>query len=493
MSAGEPLVRLERLSKRFGHSLANDQVSISVPHGKVVALVGENGAGKTTAMNLLAGLYMPDSGRIYVRGELLRLGSPRDSVRAGIGMVHQHFKLVDTMTGLENISLAVDRGQILRRRRASPAIDALMREVGFFFDLDVYVWQMTLAARQQLEILRALLSAGTHLLILDEPTSVLSAFESAELFKQLRRITATGRSVVLISHKLKEVLEIADEIVVMRAGRVVHAGLIGSVTLFELGRLIVGDRLFGAGRPPPQRPGSPVLRLDHVRVANDLGLPAVEDVSLEVRAGELVAIAGVSGNGQTELMEAIGGIRALGGGSIAGPRRQRDRGFAYIPSQHLGTALAPNLSIAENAILGRHRSNPFRWWLRRRDVDSFARAAIERFDAKGQARQPVRQLSGGNLQRIILGRELAEDPELIVASYPTRGLDVASAAQIRNVLVEHAAAGAAVLVASEELEESISIANRILVMHRGRIVGEYRPDSPELANIGRLMTTGVAS
>jgi len=492
MTVGEPLVGLERLSKRFGHSLANDEVSIAVPSGKVVALVGENGAGKTTAMNLLAGLYVPDSGRIYVRGQLLQPGSPRDSIRAGIGMVHQHFKLVDTMTGLENISLAMDRGRILRRRRANPAIHALMRDVGFSFDLNIPVWQMTLAARQQLEILRTLLAAGTHLLILDEPTSVLSAVESAELFNQLRRIKATGRSVVLISHKLTEVLGVADEIVVMRAGRVVHAGPIGGVTLSELSHLIVGDKSLHAGRPPP-RIGRPLLQIEHLDVANDLGLPAVQNVSFDVKAGELVAIVGVSGNGQTELMDAIGGIRPPRGGRIIAPKKRGGRGFAYIPSQHLEVALAPNLSVAENAILGHHRNKPFRWWLNRRDVESWAGKVVERFGVRGQTRQPVRQLSGGNLQRVILGRELAGEPELIVASYPTRGLDVASAAEIRNALVERAAAGAGVLLASEELEESLNIASRILVMHRGRIVGEHAPGSPELADLGRLMTTGVTS
>jgi len=493
MTTGEPLARLERVSKRFGHAVANDEVSLSVPAGKVVALVGENGAGKTTAMNLLAGLYLPDSGRIYVRGQVLRAGSPRESVRAGIGMVHQHFKLVETMTGLENISLAMDRGRMLRRRGINAAVRAIMNEVGFSLDLDARVWQMTLAARQQLEILRTLLAAGTHLLILDEPTSVLSALESAELFKRLRRLTTTGRSVVLISHKLKEVLEVADDIVVMRTGRVVHAGPIGEVTLSELGRLVVGDRSFGAGAPPPSRAGQPILRVEHAQVDNDLGLPAVEDASFDVKAGELVAIAGVGGNGQTELLDAIGGLRPLRAGNITTPRRQSGRGFAYIPAQHLEVALAPNLSIAENAILGPHRRHPFRWWFKRRDVDRFTGAVVARFGTKGQARQPVRQLSGGNLQRLILGRELADDPELIVASYPTRGLDIASASEIRNALVERAAAGAAVLLASEELEESLSIANRILIMHRGRIVGEHRPGSLELADLGRLMTTGVAS
>jgi general nucleoside transport system ATP-binding protein len=493
MSAGEKLVQLECVSKRFGQFLANDDVSIAIPPGKVVALVGENGAGKTTAMNLLAGLYVPDSGRIYVRGQRLQPGSPRESVRAGIGMVHQQFKLVDTMTGLENISLAMDRGRFLRRRRTGPAIHALMRDVGFALDLDRYVWQMPLAARQQLEVLRTLLTAGTRLLILDEPTSVLSEIESAELFNQLRRIKATGRSVVLISHKLKEVLGVADEIVVMRAGRVVHTGPIENVTLAQLSRLIVGDKALTVGNPPPPRAGHTVLKVEHLDVANDLGLQAVQDVSFEVRAGELVAIVGVSGNGQMELMEAIGGLRRPRSGTIVAPRKTGCRGFGYIPSQHLEVALAPNMSVAENSILGHHRSKPFRWWLQKRDVDSWASKVVQRFGVKGQTRQPVRQLSGGNLQRVILGRELAGDPELIVASYPTRGLDVASAAEIRGALAARAAAGAAVLIATEEIEESLEIANRILVMHQGRIVGQHRPEALELAHLGRLMTTGIGS
>ncbi len=491
-AGGEPsLVRLEGVTKRFGALLANDDVSFDIPAGQVLGLLGENGAGKTTAMNVLAGLYLPERGRVLIEGEPLSLGSPRAAVAAGIGMVHQQFRLVETLTAFENISLGLHRGRLLQPSGIDDRIRALMAEVGFEIDLAARVWQMGLAERQQLELLRTL-AVGARVLILDEPTSVLSPLETARLFAIVRRIAASGRAVVLISHKLLEVLEVVDRLIVMRGGRVVHAGPAGGLDPAWLARLIVGDREIRHGARPPKSFGKVVLRVEDLAVANDLDLPAVRSASLTVRAGELVAIVGVTGNGQTELMDAIGGLRRHTRGHIHAPGHRGGRNFAYVPAQHLGVALAPDLSLADNAILGHQRRPPFGWWLRRGLLRERAREVVARFAVMADAAAPVRRLSGGNLQRVVLGRELRGEPMLIVASYPARGLDVAAAAQIRDALVARARAGAAVLISSEELDESLEIANRILVMHRGRIVAERDPTRLDMAELGRLVTTGGA-
>jgi len=487
---GQPLIRLEGVTKRFGPLLANDDVSFDIPADRVIGLLGENGAGKTTAMNVLAGLYLPERGRILLDGEPLPLGSPRASVAAGIGMVHQQFRLVETLTAFENVSLGLHRGRLLQPAGADDRIEALMAEVGFEIDLAARVWQMTLAQRQQLELLRTL-AIGARILILDEPTSVLSPLETARLFAIIRRIAASGRPVVLISHKLLELLEVADQLVVMRAGRVVHEGPAGGIGAAQLARLIVGDREIRHGGRPPGPFGEVALRVDDLAVENDLDLPAVHGASFTVRAGELVAIVGVTGNGQAELMDAIGGLRRYTHGRIDAPGRPGGRRFAYVPAQHLGVGLAPNLPLIDNAILGHQRQRPFGWWLRGHLVRKRASEVADRFAVTADPAAPVRRLSGGNLQRVVLGRELHGDPALIVASYPTRGLDVAAAAQIRDALVARARAGAAVLVSSEELDESLEIANRILVMHRGKIVAERDPTRLEVDELGRLVTTGA--
>ena len=466
-------------------------MSFDIPRGRVLALLGENGAGKTTTMNVLAGLYLPDAGQVEVDGNLLALGSPRASVAAGIGMVHQQFRLVERLTGFENVSLAIHGRRFRQPSGADDRLIALMAELGFDIDLALPVWQMPLARRQQLEILRTL-AAGAKILILDEPTSVLSPVETRGLFEIVRRIAASQRSVVLISHKLSEVLEVADDVVVMRAGRVVHVGPAANSDPNSLARLIVGERELRAGTRPAAEVGDVVLTVNSVAVEDHRGARVVRGASFEIRGGELVAVIGVAGNGQSELMEAIGGIRRIVAGRIAAPRSAGRRSFAYIPGEHLGTGLAPGLSIRENAILGHHRRAPFGGWLGRRLVAERSRRVVASFGVQANDRSPVRRLSGGNLQRVVLGRELIGDPALVVADYPARGLDVSAAAQIRSALIERARAGAAVLVSSEELEESLEMATRILVMHGGEIVADLPASGADLETIGRLMTRGRA-
>lgn len=486
-----PRIAFQNVSKSFGDIEALADVSFDIPAGRIIALLGENGAGKTTAMNVLAGLYLPDRGRVLVDGEPLRLGTPRASLNAGIGMVHQQFKLVETLTGFENISLALHRGRFRQPRRADADLERLMQDLGFDLNLDSAVWQMPLAIRQQLEILRVL-AVGAQTLILDEPTSVLSPLETEKLFGLLRRIGASGRSVILISHKLSEVMAAADRVIVMRGGMVAHQGAVAETDEDRLARLIVGDRTIAEGRRPRAGIGAPVLTIDALSVNDDLGLPAVRDVSFDVRAGELVALIGVAGNGQAELMDAIGGLRPAAAGSITAPMAGGHRDFAFIPAQHLGTGLAPGLDVVDNALLGHQRGPDFGRWIKRDAASALAKDAAARFQAKIDGAGPVSRLSGGNLQRLVLGRELLRAPTLIVAAYPIRGLDVGSAAAIREALVEQADLGKAVLFSSEELDSALAIATRLLIMHGGRIVAERDPRSVDRAELGRLLTGGTA-
>ena len=487
---GRPAVSLRGISKSFGDVVAAGDVSLDIPAGRVLGLLGENGAGKTTLMNILSGVYLPDGGEIEVYGEPLILGSPKASISAGVGMVHQHLKLVETLTGAENIALAVG-GRFLKPRRPSPGVEAMERDLGFELDLGARVWQLPLAARQQLEILR-ILATGCRVLILDEPTAVLSPLETKSLVSIIRKIAGSGRAVVLISHKLNEVLSVADDVAVMRSGRVVHGSPAGDTDVAALARLMLGEREMRDATRPKVSPGDRVLGVEDVVVSNDLDQQVVHGVSFEVRAGELVAIVGVAGNGQAELMEAIGGLRKPERGRIEVPLSPNGarRRFAHIPAERLGVGLAPGLSVRDNALLGHHRASPFSWWLNRRHVDRHATAVLDHFSVRTKRNHPVSQLSGGNLQRVVLGRELVGDHRLLLASYPTRGLDVGSAAQIREALVRNVERGGAVLFASEELDESFEIATRMLVMYHGNIVADVDPQSISVQHIGRLMTTG---
>lgn len=489
---GPPLVHFVGVGKTFGGSAANDDLNFEIHAGRVTALIGENGAGKTTAMNILAGLYLPDAGHVVFDGAIIRPGSPRAAVDAGIGMVHQQFKLVDSLTGLENVSLATHRGRFGQAHAVEDDIRTLVDDLGFDIDLSRQVWQMPFAARQQLEILRVL-AVGARLLILDEPTSVLSPPEVQRMFDIVRRVRDSGRAVVLISHKLEEVTNIADEIIVMRAGRIVHTGPVGTTDIAGLARLMVGEWTPAATARPSPVEGAPILTVENLTVADDLGLRAVDGVSLTVRAGEIVAILGVAGNGQSELLDAIGGLRHPISGRIDAPADRGRRNFGFIPSHVHGEAIAPSLSVADNTIIGHQHHAPFGVVLAPRTVSAWARDVVARFEVSGRVAAPARTLSGGNMQRLALGRELAHRAPLIVASYPTRGLDIATATAVRGALAARAADGTGVLIASEELEETLAFATRILVMHRGRIVADRAPETLEADELGRLMTVGEPS
>jgi simple sugar transport system ATP-binding protein len=490
--------------KSFPGVLANDRVDFGVRVGEIHALLGENGAGKSTLMNVLAGLYRPEGGAVRVGGHEVDFRSPRDAIAAGIGMVHQHFTLVPSMTVAENVLLGLDRPRfLLDLRRTEDEVARLAAEVGLRVDPRARVWQLSVGEQQRVEILKMLFH-GARILILDEPTAVLAPQETAELFATLRSMVAAGRSVVFISHKLAEVLAIAQRITVMRAGKVTAAGIFSDgVTRAELARRMVGRPVIEMPARAPVKPGRLVLSVERVHALNDRALPALRGASLQVRAGEIVGIAAVAGNGQSELAEAITGLRpctgrvTVDGKDVAAhpPSVAIGSGVSHVPEDRTGVGSAPNLSMIDNLILRRFRSAP----LARGPFLDAAAARSKAEELRGSyaissptVDSPARILSGGNLQRLILAREIDAAPILLVAVQPTRGLDVGAIEGVHQLLLGLRERGTALLLISEELEELVALADRILVMYEGRVVGSFEtPTADDVDQIGLLMMGGA--
>ena len=489
--------------KSFPGVLANDHVDFDLRAGEIHALLGENGAGKSTLMNVLAGLYRPEDGVVRVDGRAVEFRSPRDAIAAGIGMVHQHFTLVPSQTVAENVLLGLDRPRFrLDLKRTEAEVDAVARDVGLKVDAHARIWQLSVGEQQRVEIIKLLIH-GAQVLILDEPTAVLAPQEIADLFATLRSMVSTGTSVVFISHKLGEVLSIADRITVMRAGRVTAAGIDPKgVTRADLARLMVGRPVLEQLKRTDVEAGRVVLQVDDVRADNDRGVPALRGASLEVRAGEIVGIAAVAGNGQSELAQVITGLRmctgrvTIDGRDVAGrPARESiAAGVAHVPEDRAGVGSAPNLSLVDNLILRAFRRPPL---ARGPLLDE--RAARDKADGLRQAYAisaptldaPVRILSGGNLQRLILAREIDSAPKVLVAVQPTRGLDVGAIEGVHQMLLDLRANGTGILLISEELEELLALADRILVMYEGRIAASFAtPSGSDIDAIGLEMTGG---
>jgi simple sugar transport system ATP-binding protein len=500
-SAVPPLEALG-IVKAFPGVLANDHVDFDLRAGEIHALLGENGAGKSTLMNILAGLYRPDEGEIRRDGRPVTFGSPRDSIEAGLGMVHQHFTLVPSQTVTENILLGLKRPRfLLDARRSEAEVAALAEQFGLRVHPRAKVWQLSVGEQQRVEILK-LLYRGASILILDEPTAVLAPQEAEDLFATLKTMTAAGRSVVFISHKLNEVVAIADRITVMRRGRVTAAGQSAEgVTKRDLARLMVGRDLFGLYEKTPFAPGDVLLSAVDVEAEGNRGLPALRGVSLEVRAGEIVGIAAVAGNGQTELAEVITGLRpCIGtiriGDEVVSNRPPRDAiraGVAHVPEDRTGVGSAPNLSVSDNLIMKRFKEPPVsRGWL---IDDGRTRTLAEKIKEEYKIAAPsvdtlARLLSGGNLQRLILAREIETHPSLMVAVQPTRGLDVGAIETVHRLLLERREHGAGILLISEDLDEILALADRVDVMYEGRIVGSFDAATADVHDIGLLMTGG---
>ncbi|KGQ21989.2 ABC transporter ATP-binding protein [Thermus filiformis] len=494
MGVSEKALVLKGITKRFPLVLANDHIDLDLNWGEVLALVGENGAGKSTLMKIVYGLQPPDEGEMWVDGRPYRPRSPLDAIRAGIGMVHQHFMLVEPFTVLENLVLGLEPGSPFRmdldqaRREAS----ALMEALGFHVPLDEKVEDLPVGLQQRVEILKALYRKA-RILILDEPTAVLTPQEAEELFRFLRAYVEKGNAAIFISHKLKEVLEVSDRTTVIRDGKVVGTVQTPRTSLEELARMMVGREVVLRVEKGPARPGEVVLEVENLAAP-----PRLKGVSFRVRAGEIVGVAGVEGNGQTELVEALTGLRPHTGrvlylGEPLPPtaRKVRERGVSHIPEDRNQRGLVLDFTTRENAILGDHHRPPFRGFLdflQPEAVEAHAQTLVERFDVRPRSTAlAARRYSGGNAQKIVVGREILRRPRLLVAAQPTRGVDIGAIEAIHKELIRARDEGLAVLLVSADLSEVLSLSDRILVMYEGRIMGELTPEEATEERLGLLM------
>ncbi len=499
----EILVDMRSITKRFPGILANDAIDFQVERGEIHALLGENGAGKSTLMSVLSGFYRPDAGEIWLRGRKASLHSPRQALDHGIGMVHQHFRLVETFTVVENVLLGTTGGPqlFLNRRKYEGTIAGFAKNYGIDIDPRAKIWQLSVGEKQRIEILK-LLYRGADILILDEPTAVLTPQDVRDLFKTLRQMTDSGQAIILITHKLQEVMEVADRITVLRKGR--NAGTVFKKDVDErmLTGMMVERDLLTVTPPRQHRIGAPVLRLKNASVIGDRGLIALKGVSLEVRSGEILGVAGITGNGQRELAEAITGLRPLTRGKLLignadltnqGPGRLIRAGVGSIPEDRLGTGLVPGLDIYDNVILKDYRRDPIsrRQIIDRHAVSDRANRLVSKFQIQtSDLNYPVRLMSGGNLQRLLLAREISLQPKLVIASYPVRGLDVGATESVYRLLTDLCNKGVAILLISEDLDELLSLADRIAVLFRGEIMGIVDAKEADIEDLG-LMMVGV--
>jgi len=496
------VLEMRDIRKEFPGVVANDGVSFDVRRGEVHALLGENGAGKSTLMNILYGLYRPDGGEIRLNGKPHVFSSARDAINAGIGMVHQHFMLIPVMTVAENIVLGTEPrdGIFLDERGAEQRVRELSAQYGLVVEPTARVSEITVGQEQRVEILKALYR-GADILILDEPTAVLTPQEAKELFAIINSLKADGKSIIFISHKLNEVLEIADRITVLRRGRTIETVPREGATEASLARAMVGREVLLRIEKQPAQPTDPILVVRDLRVRDDRGIEKVKDVSFEVRAGEIVGIAGVDGNGQTELIDALTGLRRVDGGTVevagrelrdANAREMLDAGVGHIPEDRQRRGLVLEFSIAENVALHDYAEPPdARWgWLFPARLVERARRLIRDFDVRGGG--PLTRaggLSGGNQQKLVAGREIERDPRVLIAAQPTRGLDVGAIEYLHRRLVAERDRGRAILLVSLELEEILSLSDRILVLYEGEIVGEHAGEASE-EEIGLEMLGG---
>jgi ABC-type uncharacterized transport system ATPase subunit len=494
-----PAVEMRGIVKQFPGVLAVDHVDLDLRVGEIHALLGENGAGKSTLMNVLAGLYRAEDGSVRIHGQPVDLRSPRDAIERGVGMVHQHFMLVPSQTVTENILLGLDEPRFfMRLAEYDRQVAQLGERFGLRVDPKARIWQLSVGEQQRVEILK-MLYRGADVLILDEPTAVLAPQEIEELFNTLRSMKAQGQSIIFISHKLGEVMAVADRITVLRKGQVAAAGLEAAATnAAELARLMVGREVLFRVEKVHQEPGEVVLSVKDVHALNDKSLPALRGVSLEVRSGEILGIAGVAGNGQRELAEVITGLRRCTAGLVTVHGQEIScapasvairQGVAHVPEDRTGMGSAPNLSLTDNLIMKSYGQPPVaRGWVISQPVarQRAGRLKTEYEIVAPSVDTPARLLSGGNLQRLILAREISAQPKLLVAVQPTRGLDVGAIEGVQRLLLAQREAGAAILLISEELDELFSLSDRVAVIYEGEIVGQLTEEDRE--TVGLMMT-----
>ena len=494
----EPLLRTRALTKKFHRVVAVDSVSFDVRPGEIHCLLGENGAGKSTLAECIYGFYKPEQGEIFVDGQAVEISSPAEAIGRGIGMVHQHFVLVPTLSVLENIVVGTDSaGMLLDLGKAEKEVRRLCERYCVELDLEAKVWQLPVGRQQWVEILKALYT-GARLLILDEPTAVLTPGESRALFEILAMMTRENMAVILISHKLNEVLQ-SDRVTILRRGRKVATVRTADTTREELTAMMIGREVDAGLTREDAVMGPEILAVRNLSARDDRGREALQGIDLAVRAGEIVGIAGVAGNGQKELFETLIGVRKARGGQVTllgeditrrGPKYIQEKGVAFIPEDRLAEGLVPDFSVEENLILGSHRAARFksRGFIDFARVADFAAECIARFGiATPSAKTVTRTLSGGNAQKLIVAREFARDAKLTLANQPSRGLDVGVIEYMHRALMEKRRQGGAILLASEDLDELYQIADTIVVIHKGRITGRFPVAEADIQQIGLLM------
>jgi len=495
----ETIVQMKGITKHFPGVLANDHIDFGLRKGEIHTLLGENGAGKSTLMNILDGIYHPDEGEIYIEGKKAEIRNPFEAMRKGVGMIHQHFMLVETLSILENVVLGLaSQGFYINKKEVAKKIEEISQKYHFNLNPYVKIWQLSVGEQQRVEIIKTLFR-GAKILILDEPTAVLTPQESEALFKILRKMIKEGKSIIFISHKLDEVMEISDRITVLRKGKVIGTVNKNDVTKGKLAKMMVGrEVLFSLKRKPLKRAGK-VLKIENLEAYNDKGIKALKGVNFTVFGGEIFGIAGVSGNGQKILAQVITGLRKASKGKIilsgkeitnTHPRAITSKGVNYIPPDRLKVGLIPNLCTIENAILRCYNREPISrgYFIDYTKAIDYTRGLIKKFDIMvPKENAPVKLLSGGNLQKLLLAREIAEEPNLLIAVHPTRGLDVGATEFIRKKLLEERDKGIAVLLISEDLDEILMISDRVGVIYEGQIMNIINIEEVNKNKIGLLM------
>jgi len=491
-------IELKGITKTFGSVVANNHIDLTVKQGEILALLGENGSGKTTLMNMLSGIYKPDSGSIYVNGEEVSIDSPEDSKRFGIGMVHQHFKLVDVFSAADNIWMGREKAGFMLKKGRYSEIEEMARKFGFEIDPRKKVYNMSVSEKQTLEIIKVLYY-GARVIILDEPTAVLTVQEIDKLFQVLRRMKDEGHSIIIITHKLNEVMEISDRVAILRKGEYITTVNTAETNEQELTEWMVGHKVdLNIDRPVIEKT-RPLLEVRNVSIRNDEGATAIDGVNFYIRGGEILGVAGIAGCGQKELCEAIAGLRPIETGemihkgeNIVGlsPKAILEKGISmsFIPEDRLGMGLAPSMSITDNMILKNYADakGPF---VNRKQGRTDAEEVIRTLEVVTPSTEtPVRRLSGGNVQKVLLGREIKAGPNVIITAYPVRGLDINSSYAIYNILNQQKAAGVGILFVGEDLDVMIGLCDKIMVLCHGKVMGVVHAHKTTKEELGLMMT-----